>query len=120
MGTVAVDPKIFGIPFPEATPGQGLTPGQVAQRSDSRRILAAAARAIRISPQGLRVENGPAPPYSVSDIGDRNIRNSQIPRFDIYRFNTLQAAIQFGRQDVVTDITIPGYLSCPPGFFEVP
>jgi YD repeat-containing protein len=69
-------------------------------------------------PRGLRLYVGPVPPYTVSDIGDLNIRRAPIPQFDIYRFPTQLAARQFGIQDVPTIITIPASLSCPSGFTE--
>jgi RHS repeat-associated protein len=118
-GTVAISPAIFGLPFPEPAPGQRLALEQLRQREQTQRILGQIADRIIIQPQGLRLHGGPVPPYTVSDIGDLNIRRSPIPRFDIYRFPTLPAARQFGIQDVQTTITIPTSLTCPPGFTEL-
>jgi len=114
-GTVAVGPTSFGLPFPE---GARLTAAQRAQREQTKRRLADAAGQITITPQGLNLHGGPVPPYTVGDIGDRIIRQSNVPRFDIYGFPSQQAAQRFGVQDVQTTITIPATLQCPPGFQE--
>ncbi|OGP62909.1 MAG: hypothetical protein A2169_00490 [Deltaproteobacteria bacterium RBG_13_47_9] len=114
LGTVAVNPAIFGLPFPEGN----LTAAQLEQRRQTQRTLAEVAWLITISPQGLNLRGGPQPPYTIGDIGDINIRQSQIPWFDIYRFPTQQAAVQFGIQYAQTTITIPATWKCPPGFKE--
>jgi hypothetical protein len=57
-----------------------LTQAQIEQRIPTQRILASFASQIRISPEGLNLHGGPAPPYTVSDIGDRNIRTSPVVR----------------------------------------
>src|SRR5262249_47493035 len=114
-GTVAVSPASFGLPFPE---GAHLTAAQIRQRVQSQQTLAQAAGQITITPQGLNLNGGPTPSYTIGDIGDRNIRQSAIPRFDIYRFQSQQTALQFGIQDVRTTITLPATLQCPPGFRE--
>jgi hypothetical protein len=110
-----MSPAIFGLPFPE---GANLTAEQISQRVQSQRTLAEAASQIRIAPTGLNLQGGPTPPFTVGDIGDINIRRSRIPRFDIYRFPTMPAAMQFGIQDVQTTITVPATLQCPAGFQE--
>jgi len=51
-----------------------------------------------LSPAAGMKTGGLQPPYAITDIGDRNIRNSPVPRFDIYGFPTLKSAQQFGRQ----------------------
>ena len=62
----------------------------------------------------------PEPPYTVSDIGDKNIRRTTTPpRFDIYRFKTKKEALRFGMQKVKTLIKLPARFPCPPGFKEV-
>jgi RHS repeat-associated protein len=92
-GSVAVSPADFGLPFPE---GSSLTAAQISQRIQSQRMLAEAARQIRILPIGLNLRGGPASPYTVGDIGDKNIRNSKTPRFDLYGLPTQKQALQFG------------------------
>jgi hypothetical protein len=117
-GTVAISPAAFGLPFPEPAAGQPLSQAQRDQRIGTQRILASVANQIIISPEGLKLFGGPSPPYSVSDIGDRNIRSSAIPQFDIYGFPSQQAARQFGVQRIRATITIPAFLSCPPNSTE--
>jgi hypothetical protein len=59
-GTVAVNPTIFGLSYPE----------KLAQRRQTQQTLAAVAWLITISPQGLNLHGGPTPPYTIGDIGD--------------------------------------------------
>jgi hypothetical protein len=77
------------------------------------------AAAIRIYPKGLdnllRDTGGPAPPFSVGDYGDANIRNAPGSRFDIYRFDTLKGARKFGKRTVETIVVVPEGGHCPPG-----
>ena len=47
---------------------------------------------------------GPAGPYTVSDWGDKNIKGN---RFDVYRWDTQEHAIDFGKQKYKTTITFP-------------
>jgi hypothetical protein len=56
------------------------------------------------------------PPYFITSIGDKHIRNSAIPRFDIFNFPSHVAAVWFGRQTVPTVIMVSGGLPCPSGF----
>ena len=85
--------------------------------------LAKIAPQIRIQPTGLDQQlvdkRGPAPPYSVGDIGDKNIRNSLATRFDIYRFRSLPLARTF-MATAPTTITIPNVpgVHCPPDFLR--
>lgn len=52
--------------------------------------------------------------FTIGDIGDKNIRNSKITRFDIYRFKTQEGALQFGRHTVPVTITgVPDDWECP-------
>lgn len=60
---------------------------------------------------------GPAPPYTVSDIGDINIRNSPGTRYDVYAFPD-QTANAFGIQTSNATITVIPNLTgahCPNG-----
>jgi RHS repeat-associated protein len=81
---------------------------------------------ISIAPQGLNAllqqTGGPAGPYSVSDIGDQNIRNSSVARFDIYRFDTQKGALAFGLRTTATTIEVPAISGahCPEGFTKLP
>jgi hypothetical protein len=117
-GTVAISPAAFGFAFPEPAPGQRLTNAQLGQRVQAQRALAAVANQISISARGLRLEGGPASPYSVSDIGDINVRSSRIAHFDIYGFPSQGDALRFGRQYAEVRIVMPAFLSCPPGTQE--
>jgi hypothetical protein len=117
-GKVAISPAAFGLPFPEPAPGQRLSDAQRAQREQAQRALAMVADQISISALGLRLEGGPASPYTVSDIGDIRVRSSPIVQFDIYGFPSQRAALRFGRQFAETIITMPAFLSCPPGTQE--
>jgi RHS repeat-associated protein len=114
-GTVAVDPRDFGLPFPGG-------PRFAAQRERTKRTLGQLGRQISIAPEGLRLEGAASPPYTVGDVGDVNIRRRQrgrrVPVFDIYGFPTDDAALRFGNQRARTTITMPRDLKCPPGFQE--
>jgi hypothetical protein len=105
-GGVAVNPAIFGLILPGTTIGNEAVQKQ----------LAAISPFISINPTGLNLYGGPQPPFFISDIGDRNIRNSSTPRFDLYGFSTLKSAQQFGIQTVPTTITISYGGPCPKGF----
>lgn len=77
-----------------------------------------AASGIKIVPTGLddllRKTRGPQPPYSVSDFGDRHIREAPGLRFDLYRFPTKKLASQFGIRTVPVMIQVPPGGHCPP------
>jgi hypothetical protein len=104
-GGVAVNPAIFGLPLPGGKGNIGV-----------QRQLAGMSPFISIYPAGLNLYGGPQAPYFISDIGDKNIRNSATPRFDLYGFPTLKSAQQFGIQTVPTTILVTGGLPCPTGF----
>jgi len=98
-GTLAVNPEIFGLPYQT-----------ISQRVQSQKILASAAKSIQIVVKFNPNMVGPPTPFTVGDVGDINIRNSIIPRFDIYRFPTQKEALQFGIKDAQTTIVIPDNL----------
>ncbi len=66
---------------------------------------------------------GPTGALSVSDYGDPGIQATSGVAFDIYRFPTVPAGMQFGRQpNQFVGITFPTASggSCPSGFVQVP
>ena len=65
---------------------------------------------------------GPTGSLSVSDYGDANVQATPGVAFDIYRFPTVTAGRQFGRQVMSTTISFPiaSGGSCPAGFTQVP
>jgi hypothetical protein len=108
---VAVDPAVFGLPLP----------GTLRGNTAVQRQLAGMSPFISIYPSGLNLWGGPSPgspgpPYFITSIGDKNIRNSTIPRFDIFNFPSRGAADWFGKQTVPTLIVVSGGLPCPRGF----
>jgi RHS repeat-associated protein len=108
-GGVAVNPALFGFPLPGTIKGN-----EAAQAK-----LAAASPFYSIYPAGLNfgsMPNAPVPPYRISDVGDRFIRSSVVPRFDIYNFPSKLAANEFGKQTVPTTILTFGGRPCPKGF----
>lgn len=75
------------------------------------------------SNQGLISQyGGPTGPLSVSDYGDANIQATSGVAFDLYRFPTVAAGRQFGRQTMSATISFPAASggSCPAGFTKVP
>jgi hypothetical protein len=75
------------------------------------------------SNQGLFSQyGGPTGPLSVSDYGDANIQATSGVAFDVYRFPTVSAGMQFGRRTMSTTISFPNSsgASCPAGFTVVP
>lgn len=75
------------------------------------------------SNQGLISQyGGPTGPLSVSDYGDANIQATSGVAFDLYRFPTVSAGMQFGRQTMNTTISYPNNsgASCPAGYTVVP
>ena len=61
---------------------------------------------------------GPTGPLSVSDYGDANVQATAGTAFDLYRFPTVAAGMQFGRQVMGVTITAPSAsgANCPSGF----
>lgn len=108
---------------------QGGTFGTVAVQKGflglSTRALRTFGKQIFITPsnQGLISKyGGPTGPLSVSDYGDANIQATSGVAFDIYRFPSVSAGMQFGRQTMNTTISYPNSsgASCPAGFTVVP
>lgn len=108
---------------------QGGTFGTVAVQKGflglSTRALRTFGTQIFITPsnQGLISQyGGPTGPLSVSDYGDANIQATSGVAFDIYRFPTVSAGMQFGRQTMNTTISYPNNsgASCPAGYTVVP
>lgn len=104
---------------------RGGTPGTVAVQPGFLGLNKAKLRQyggqIEISPQdGGRVADtsGPAGPYSVSDIGDANVRGTPGVAFDIYRWPDNRSARRFGRASFPTTISFPADIgaACPPGW----
>jgi hypothetical protein len=53
-----------------------------------RQALRAAMASVTISAPDLdMVAGGPSSTFTIGDIGDRNVRESSVVRFDIYRFD---------------------------------
>ena len=71
---------------------------------------------------GINGYGGPQGPLSVSDYGDSYIQGTPEVAFDIYRFPTVAAGKQFGRQTMTATISFPNSsgASCPAGFKVVP
>jgi len=101
--SLAISPAIFGLPY-----------NTIAERIDSQNEIRNNIPNIFISAPGLSQYLTGGTTFTIGDIGDLNIRNSLSPRFDIYRFETQQDAIQFGKHSVPTTITgLPDSWSCP-------
>ncbi len=111
VGTVAINPAIFGLPY-----------DTIPERVQTQKYLAKYGSQISISAPRLNLgENGPtSSAFTVGDVGNKDIRNSPIPRFDIYRYSDQADALKFSKQKkVLTTITLPADLLCPPGFEEI-
>jgi len=117
--------------YPQLSGGsiQGGTFGSVAVQNGflglSRRQLRMYGTQISVTPgnQALIAKlGGPTGPLSVSDIGDANVQVTPGVAFDIYRFPTIAAAKQFGRQVLGVTISFPSNsgASCPDGFERTP
>ncbi|TAL00750.1 MAG: hypothetical protein EPO08_12630 [Rhodospirillaceae bacterium] len=101
--SVAINPSIFDLPY-----------NTIPEREASQKLLEANLPNIRVSAPGLSDYLTGATTFSVSDVGNKNIRNSAFPRFDIYRFATDEDANSFGKPKVLTTVTgIPKSWSCP-------
>jgi RHS repeat-associated protein len=102
-GSLAINPAAFGLPY-----------GTIAERIATQGEIKANIGNIRISAPGLsEYYNGPTT-FTIGDVGDKNIRNSPAIRFDIYRFPTQKAALEFGKRSVDVTITgLPDNWTCP-------
>jgi RHS repeat-associated protein len=101
--SVAISPAEFGLPF-----------GTIAERSTTQKDIINNIPNIRISAPGLSEYLTGGTTFTIGDIGDINIRNSPFTRFDIYRFETKQDALDFGMKTVPTTITgLPDSWACP-------
>jgi RHS repeat-associated protein len=102
-GSVAISPSIFGFAY-----------DTIPEREAAQRTLRANVPNVRITaPDLVNYWSGPTT-FSIGDVGDRNIRNSSVPRFDIYRFNTTADALQFGLRTVKTTVSgMPSTWKCP-------
>ena len=108
--SVAISPKDFGLPY-----------DTLVQREATQREIKNNIPSIRIYAPGLAEYLTGETTFTIGDVGDRNIRNSPTPRFDIYRFRTQKDALYFGKETVPTTITgIPDSWSCPLGTKEIP
>lgn len=100
---VAISPGIFGLPY-----------NTIPERISTQQLLEANMASIQIQASGLSEFMTGTTTFTIGDVGDENIRNSTIPRFDIYGWATLQDALQFGvRTTNVTMTGVPSSWSCP-------
>jgi RHS repeat-associated protein len=101
--SVAISPAIFGLPYTT-----------IAQRTSTQRAILANVGNIRINAPGLSDYLTGGTSFTIGDVGDANIRNSAVPRFDIYRFKSNADALDFGLHTVPTSVTgVPQSWSCP-------
>ncbi len=106
--SVAINPAIFGLPF-----------RTIKERIASQKLLKDNFGKIKVSAPGLskllsdHLTGGTT--YTISDVGDKNIRKNKVPRFDIYRFKTQEGAEKFGRiKGMETEIIgVPATWKCP-------
>jgi len=99
-GSLAINPNSFGLPY-----------DTIEERIATQNEIRANVGNIQISAPGLSEYPTNGTTFTIGDVGDRNIRNSPVTRFDIYR---LENASGFGRQTVQVTITgLPGNWLCP-------
>ncbi|MGM7458452.1 RHS element core protein [Escherichia albertii] len=108
--SVAIDPKVFGLKYNNIYNGP--------ERAATKKEILKNIQNIKIEAPGLSdyssMYNNGSTTFTIGDIGDKNIRNSKITRFDIYRFKTQEGALQFGRHTVPVTITgVPDDWECP-------
>lgn len=82
-------------------------------------------RAIRVLPQdsgALMGTGGPERPFTVSDLGDRDIQDARDVRFDVYRWEARERADDFGVRRFRTVIVFPTVSGgrCPEGWRVAP
>ena len=108
--SVAVNPAIFGLPY-DTIPNRVATQNALIKNIPN----------VRINAPGLSDYLDGGTTFTIGDVGDKNIRNSPQPRFDIYRFETQNDALGFGKQTVPGTITgVPDNWSCPATCTAVP
>ena len=82
--SVAIDPKVFGLKYNNIYNGP--------ERAATKKEILKNIQNIKIEAPGLSdyssMYNNGSTTFTIGDIGDKNIRNSKITRFDIYRFKT--------------------------------
>jgi RHS repeat-associated protein len=101
--SVAINPASFGLPY-----------DTIAERIATQKLIRDNIGNIQISAPGLSEYLTGGTTFSIGDVGDRNIRNSQSTRFDIYRFKTMDDALGFGVHTVPVTITgVPDDWACP-------
>jgi len=102
--SVAISPGIFGLPY-----------STIAQRVATQAAIRSNIGNITISAPDLAKYRGAAgTTFTIGDVGDQNIRNSPVPRFDIYRYSSMKEALAFGNRTALTTVTgIPNSWSCP-------
>lgn len=113
-GTVAINPGSFGLPYS----GQ-ITKQRYIEREATQAKIRNARDQIQILAPGLASSlsgkvSFTGTTFSIGDIGDKHIRNSPVTRMDIYGFNTLADAVNFGTATVEVTITgLPDDWACP-------
>jgi hypothetical protein len=102
MGTIAVQNDFLGI-------------GRSGLRQYGTKILVSFADNGAIMKSG-----GPEGPYTVSDRGDKHIQNDPSVRFDLYRWDSTQHALQFGIRSYEGTVMFPtgSGATCPAGWTE--
>jgi hypothetical protein len=114
-GTVAVDPNQFGIRYGGTASFNEAAQRQFAPIAKQIGIISPAAAALSAQ------YGGPTSSFfSISDIGDKNVRSGDILRLDLYRFPTESQARGFGREILPVIIAnLPLDMPCPPGTTEM-
>lgn len=101
--SVAISPSAFGLPYET-----------LAERSATQKEILDNIVNIQINAPGLSEYLTGETTFTIGDVGDKNIRTSPTTRFDIYRFETQEDALYFGKRMVPTTITgVPDTWSCP-------
>lgn len=101
--SVAISPEAFGLPY-----------GTIAERVATQKEISDNIGNIQISAPDLSEYLTGGTIFTISDVGDPNIRNSSTVRFDIYRFETQRDAVCFGKHTVPVTITgVPDNWACP-------
>jgi hypothetical protein len=104
VGSVAINPQAFGIPYGESK----------AQNQRGQALVNRYRAGITVSAPSLDGTPNDMTTFTIGDVGDLHIRQSRVPRFDIYRFPTLKDARRFGLQSADTTIRgVPVSWDCP-------